>query len=194
MVDCPHFDGVHILSRVLTSNYLLKHVRERGGAYGVAASHGNGVKVFSSYDDPHVKETIEQFCEGCAWLRRGEYGQKDIDEARLSLFGEVDAPLEPQNLGFGDVMTGKTAEQRQAQRDALLDLTATELDEVAQKAYVCERQEIRASVFGTREKAKEVEKDPEWVVEEVKLEWSVCNKQDRSQLDCNYFKILAISR
>lgn len=82
---------MHILSRVLTSNYLLKHVRERGGAYGVAASHGNGVKVFSSYDDPHVTATVEQFCEGCAWLRCGEYGQKDIDEARLSLFGEMDA-------------------------------------------------------------------------------------------------------
>lgn len=168
---------MHILSRVLTSNYLLKHVRERGGAYGVAASHGNGVKVFSSYDDPHVTATVEQFCEGCAWLRRGEYGQKDIDEARLSLFGEMDAPLEPQSLGFGDVMTGKTAEQRQAQRDALLDLTAAELGELAQKAYACEKKEMRTSVFGTREKAKEVEKDSEWVVEEVKLEWAVCNKR-----------------
>ena len=168
---------MHILSRVLTSNYLLKHVRERGGAYGVAASHGNGVKVFSSYDDPHVTATVEQFCEGCAWLRRGEYGQKDIDEARLSLFGEMDAPLEPQSLGFGDVMTGKTAEQRQAQRDALLDLTAAELGELAQKAYACEKKEMRTSVFGTREKAKDVEKDQDWVVEEVKLEWTVCNKR-----------------
>lgn len=168
-----NFDGVHILSRVLSSNYLLKHVREQGGAYGTSSSHGNGVNVFSSYDDPHVLSTIDQFVKGCEWLRKSEYTQKDIDEARLSLFGELDAPMEPQSLGFADLMTGKTNEQRQAQRDLLLGIKPCELAELANKAYNCELRRMHSCVFGTKEKAKEVEQDPSWIVEEVKLECSV---------------------
>ena len=164
-----HFDGVHILSEILSSNYLLKHVREEGGAYGVGCTHDDGRMVFSSYDDPNVLRTIDQFVTGCKWLKEKNYSSKDIQEARLSLFSEIDSPTVPQSLGVGEVFSGKTSEKRQAQRDCLLQLTEEELHEVTLKAFDCDASKMKTCVFGNATSVKEVENDPNWIIDELAL-------------------------
>lgn len=170
-----NFDGVHILSKILSSNYLLKHVREEGGAYGVGTSHDDQRNLFTSYDDPHVLRTIDQFVKGCEWIQQKKYSTRDIQEARLSLFSEIDAPVVPQQLGYGEVFAGKTAEKRQAQRDVLLSLSEEALHEIGEKAYACDPSQMTTCVFGNAESMKEVEKKGDWIVDELplNLNWRV---------------------
>ena len=168
--NVPKFDGVHILSRILSSTYLHKHIREEGGAYGTACAHLSGSIFFSSYADPNVLRSVDHFVQGSKWLREEQYCVNDIKEARLSLFGEIDAPVEPQTIGFTDVFTGKTKEQRQEQRDLLLSMTSGELHALAQSSFACNPAEMRSCVFGTKESSAEVDKDASWIVEKLDLE------------------------
>lgn len=75
----------------------------------------SGLNLFSSYDDPNVLRTVEQFRGGCDWIRNGEFSAKDVEEARMSLFGDIDAPREPQSYGFDALFTQKTEADKQAQ-------------------------------------------------------------------------------
>lgn len=168
--NSPKFDGVHILSRILSSTYLHKHIREEGGAYGTDCAHLSGSLFFSSYADPNVLRSVNHFVQGSQWLREDQYCEKDIKEARLSLFGEIDAPVEPQTIGFTDVFTGKTKEQRQEQRDLLLSMSSSELHDLAQTSFACDSSQLCSCVFGTKESSAEVEKDGSWIVEEMNLE------------------------
>lgn len=167
--NTPKFDGVHILSRILSSTYLHKHIREEGGAYGTGSSHLSGALFFSSFADPNVLRSVNHFVQGSKWLRDAQYCENDIKEARLSLFGEIDAPVEPQTIGFADLFTGKTKEQRQEQRDLLLSMTPHELHELAQTSFVCDAAQLRSCVFGTKESSAEVDKEASWIVEELDL-------------------------
>ena len=166
----PNFDGVHILSKILSSTYLLQHIREEGGAYGVGSSHDNQKVLFSSYDDPNIQRTIDHFIEGGKWIREQSYTSRDIQEARLSLFSDIDSPVVPQSLGYADVFIGKTKEKRQAQRDILLTISEEELHQVAQKAYQIQEDRLTTCVFGNTESMKEVENKSNWIVDELPLE------------------------
>lgn len=170
----PNFDGVHILSRILSSSFLLKHVREEGGAYGVTNVHGNKRNLFSSYDDPNVLRTVDQFVKGCEWIEQKQYSTKDIQEARLSLFSDMDAPSMPQQLGYGEVFSGKTSEKRQIQREQLLTLSEEALHEVGKQAYHCDPTQMTTCVFGNAKSQEEIEKDPNWIIDELPLQCYVC--------------------
>lgn len=166
----PNFDGVHILSRIMSSSFLLKHVREEGGAYGVTNVHGNRQNLFSSYDDPNVLRTIDQFVKGCEWIQQKQYSSKDIQEARLSLFSDMDAPTVPQQLGYGEVFSGKTSEKRQLQREQLLALSEEALHELGKQAYHYDPTQMTTCVFGNEKSQKEIEKDPNWIIDELPLQ------------------------
>lgn len=161
------YDGVYLLSQILSSKYLLKHIREEGGAYGTNAMHSSGYALFSSYDDPNVLRTVNQFINGCDWMRNGEFTEKDIMEARLSLFGDIDAPREPQRLGFDEVVSGKTAQMRQEQRDLLLNITKDQLVDIAKKSYGSDPSCMQTFVFGNKHSVKEVENKDDWVIEDL---------------------------
>ena len=158
------YDSVYVLSQILSSKFLLKHIREEGGAYGTNAMHSSGYALFSSYDDPNVLRSIDQFVKGCEWIRNGEFSEKDIVEARLSLFGDIDAPREPQTLGFDEVMSGKTSQLRQEQRDLLLNVTKDQLMDMAKKVYGMESS-MQTFVFGNKHSVKEVENKDNWVID-----------------------------
>lgn len=152
---------------ILSSKYLLKHVREEGGAYGVNAMHPSGLNLFSSYDDPNVLRTVEQFRRGCDWIRSGGFSAKDVEEARMSLFGDIDAPREPQSYGFDELFTKKTEAERQVQRACLLDATRSGLLEVAQRAYDVRSDSMQTFVFGNKKSVKEVETKANWIIEDL---------------------------
>ena len=130
--------------------------------------------LFSSYDDPNVLRSIDQFKKGCQWVRDGNFTQKDIEEARLSVFGDMDAPKEPQSFGIADIYNKKSAEQRQQQRNLLLNVTKEELVETAKKSFAYENVPVRTMVFGNENSVKEIEKDDSWVIESMwmELDWN----------------------
>ena len=173
------YDAVYVMNQIMSSKFLLKHIREEGGAYGTNAMHTSGYALFSSYDDPNVLRTINQFIKGCEWIRNGQYTEKDIVEARLSLFGDIDAPREPQTLGFDEVVSGKTTQMRQEQRDLLLNVTKDQLVDIAKKAYESDAS-MQTFVFGNKHSVKEVENKDDWVIED--LACSLCSTNRKRKL------------
>ena len=162
------YDAVYIVNQIMSSKFLLKHIREEGGAYGTNAMHTSGYALFSSYDDPNVLRTINQFIKGCEWIRNGEYTEKDIVEARLSLFGDID-----------EVVSGKTTQMRQEQRDLLLNVTKDQLVDIANKAYESDAS-MQTFVFGNKHSVKEVENKDDWVIED--LACSLCSTNRKRKL------------
>ena len=85
----------------------------------------------------------------------------------MSLFGDIDAPREPQSYGFDALFTQKTEADKQAQRVCLLDATKSELVEVAQRAYDVHADAMQTFVFGNKKSVKEVESKANWIIEDL---------------------------
>jgi Predicted Zn-dependent peptidases, insulinase-like len=88
-VPIPHFTHpdtpkLHILctlycrisnsiAELISSNVLLKEIREKGGAYGGGSRiSADGVFHFYSYRDPHTLATYQAFEKGIQWATNGE--------------------------------------------------------------------------------------------------------------------------
>lgn len=52
-----------------------------------------------SLRDPNTTQTLSAFRGGVEWVRAGKFTQQDIDEAKLSVFSAVDAPVAPSDKG-----------------------------------------------------------------------------------------------
>ncbi|KAJ0059377.1 hypothetical protein NL108_016005, partial [Boleophthalmus pectinirostris] len=84
-----------VLARMMTAKFLHGEIREKGGAYGGGARMGGGLFTFYSYRDPQSVQTLSAFRRGADWAKSGLFSDQDIEEAKLSVFSAVDAPVAP---------------------------------------------------------------------------------------------------
>lgn len=64
------------------------------------ASRHQRLFTFVSLDrDPNSVQTLSAFDESVDWVKSGTFTQQDIDEAKLSVFSAVDAPVAPADKG-----------------------------------------------------------------------------------------------
>lgn len=49
--------------------------------------------------DPNCSQTLDVFHSGVEWAQDGKFSQQDVDEAKLSIFSAVDAPVAPSDKG-----------------------------------------------------------------------------------------------
>uniref|UniRef100_A0A8C1Y4W9 Pitrilysin metalloproteinase 1 n=1 Tax=Cyprinus carpio TaxID=7962 RepID=A0A8C1Y4W9_CYPCA len=120
-----------ILARMMTAKFLHGEIREKGGAYGGGARMGGGgLFSFYSYRDPNSTQTLSAFRGGVEWARAGKFTQQDIDEAKLSVFSAVDAPVAPSDKGLGRFLNGITDEMKQRHRERLFAVTNKNLTDV----------------------------------------------------------------
>ncbi|PNY80873.1 insulinase family protein [Deinococcus koreensis] len=130
----PDSPALLVLSRLLRSNYLLKEIREKGGAYGGGASFDTreGVFSMSSYRDPNVRRTFEVFRDARAFLDT-DLGERELTEAILSSSKILDPLTSPDTAGrlrfFGD-QAGYTPEVQEAYKARLLAVTLDDLRRV----------------------------------------------------------------
>lgn len=138
------FSKLTIMSKLISSKYLLREVREKGGAYGAGARLSNsGMLNFFSYRDPNTVKTMKVFDHAAAWLIDGnEYTDRDIEESKLGVFQDVDRPIEPGRRGLNYFTLGESDELRQEYRQRLLKVSRDDVVEVA-KTYLTQTQ------FGT---------------------------------------------
>ena len=124
-----------IASKLVTAKYLHREIREKGGAYGGGANlNAGGVFSYYSYRDPHITDTIEAFKTSAQWLsNQGNYTDQDVDEAKLSTFQQVDQPVMPSEHGLEFFSNGITDQMKQDYRMRLLDVTKTDIEEVAKR-------------------------------------------------------------
>lgn len=120
--------ALQVLAKIMSQSFLHKEIREKGGAYGGGASSGNNVFSFYSYRDPHLARTLATYQECVQWARSGAFTQQNIEEAMLSIFSNIDAPVPPSRRGKELFSGGITHEMRQR-----YDLVATA------RARVCVR-------------------------------------------------------
>lgn len=129
---------LQILSKLLTHKYLHHEIREKGGAYGGGAySRGlDGVFGFYSYRDPNPQNTIGIMRDAGQWAVGKQWTDRDLEEAKLSVFQSVDAPQSVSDEGMIRFLSGVSDNMMQERRERLLDVTKEQVKEAAQKYVV----------------------------------------------------------
>ena len=134
----PSGAPLQILSQLLTHKYLHHEIREKGGAYGGGAySRGlDGVFGFYSYRDPNPQNTMGIMRGAGQWAVEKQWTDRDLEEAKLSVFQSVDAPQSVSDEGMTKFLSGVSDEMMQERRERLLDVTKEQVREVAQNYVV----------------------------------------------------------
>ncbi|KAJ5389547.1 Mitochondrial presequence protease [Penicillium cataractarum] len=127
-----------VLSQMLTHNYLHPEIREKGGAYGAGASNGplKGIFTFMSYRDPNPTNSLKVFQNSGIFARDRAWSEREIEEAKLGIFQGLDAPVSVDDEGARYFMSGVTHEMDQRWREQVLDVTAKDVNEVADRFLV----------------------------------------------------------
>lgn len=117
---------LNIAAHIFENKSIHKRVREQGGAYGSGASphSSSGHFTFYSLRDPNIYATIEAFFESVNIIVQDQFEDKDIEEAKLQILQDLDAPIPPSQRGstaFAWMMAGKTQKVRDKYRQALLN-------------------------------------------------------------------------
>lgn len=85
----------------------------------------------------------------------GKFNLQDIDEAKMSVFGGVDAPTPPSRKGRGEFLQGITTELRQKNRDRLLSVNREDILRVADQYLISTKSSISRVIAGTEEQSKQ---------------------------------------
>ena len=159
----PRSAKVQVLAKVLTNKYLHREIREKGGAYGGGATYGALTGVFSyySYRDPDAAKSLSTVQQAARWLAGETISQRDVDEAKLSIFQSVDAPRSQRSAGVAELTDGITPEMRQKRREALLDVTKEGLADLAQSWLATAEAETETATVILRQKAKPITHETE---------------------------------
>ncbi|CAF0806864.1 unnamed protein product [Rotaria sp. Silwood1] len=122
-----------ILSKLMFNKFLLREIREIGGAYGGGAYLRGNLFSFFSYRDPHSVETLERFNQCIDYFVNGNFTDKDVDEAKLATFQKLDKPKSPGSQGMTRFLHGIDDEMRQKNRDGIFACMRQNLIDVTQK-------------------------------------------------------------
>lgn len=143
---------LQILAQLLTHKHLHHEIREKGGAYGGGAySRGlGGVFGFYSYRDPNPQNTIDIVRDAGRWARDREWTDRDIEEAKLSVFQSLDAPESVSEEGMTRFLSGVDEGMEQRRREQLLDVGAEDVRAVAQTYLVDGMGKGNLAVLGER--------------------------------------------
>ncbi|KAK7206597.1 peptidase M16C associated-domain-containing protein [Myxozyma melibiosi] len=139
-VPYTHEDSaaLQILANMLTHKHLHSEIREKGGAYGGGASYNGvgGVFGYYSYRDPNPANTLRVTEEAGRWAVEKQWSERDLEEAKLSVFQGVDAPQSVDSEGMALFNHGITDDMRQARREKLLGVGAGEVRDAAERYLV----------------------------------------------------------
>lgn len=165
----PDGAPLQILSSLLTHKHLHHEIREKGGAYGGGAYSRavDGIFGFYSYRDPNPLNTINIMRNAGQWAVDKKWSDRDLEDAKISVFQGVDAPRAVNEEGMGYFVYGITEEMKQQRREQLLDVTKDQVREVAQKYIVDALAKQSERVVFLGEKRDFV--DGSWVVNEMDI-------------------------
>ncbi|KAI9205690.1 presequence protease [Polychytrium aggregatum] len=165
-VPLVHKDSpsLQILASLMTTHFLHREIREKGGAYGGGARYSalDGTFSFYSYrDPPGAKRTLDAFESSINWAVdiRKSLGQRELDEAKLSIFSQVDSPVNAGDESMTLFKYGVTDHIRQSRREQLFAVTLDEV-ELAAQTYLLEplrKGHSSKTVLGDRREAEGVE-------------------------------------
>ncbi|GFP55556.1 mitochondrial presequence protease [Trichoderma asperellum] len=168
----PEGAPLQILAQLLTHKHLHHEIREKGGAYGGGAYSKalDGLFGFYSYRDPNPQNTLNIMRNAGRWAVEKEWSDRDLEEAKISVFQGVDAPKSVNQEGMARFLSGITDEMKQKKREQLLDVTKDQVRAVAQKFLVepIEKGEERTTFLGE----KQGWVDGTWTIHEMNVNGS----------------------
>ncbi len=157
-----------VLSQIMSSKFLLKEIREKGGAYGASASHMmDGKFRFMSHDDPKYMNTLGAFKKSINWACSGLFSETDVEEALLSMFGSIDAPQDVSAKGSGLFYYGITNEDRQAMRDRLFAVDKDKCVQAAKKHLLPVKDRMSTALTGGHMAERAFEDDAGFTVKRI---------------------------
>lgn len=152
----PYVDAsgapLEILAQLLTHKHLHHEIREKGGAYGGGAYSRSlgGLFGMYSYRDPNPQNTMKIMSEAGKWARDRTWTAQDLEEAKLSVFQGYDAPQSVSQEGMRLFLSGITDDMLQTRRERLLDVTAEQVQRVADEFLVKRASESNIAVLGEK--------------------------------------------
>lgn len=147
-----------VLSEMLTSNYLMPLIREKGGAYGAGcAMNESGIINFYSFRDPKIGQTYDNFERAVQNVIDGKFGEQQMQESKLLAFQKLDKVLEPSLKGLIQFTRGYSDEDRLKLRLRALDCSASDLQEFARKYLMSAIESGHTSrvVFGSQSRQED---------------------------------------
>jgi Zn-dependent M16 (insulinase) family peptidase len=168
----PDAMALQILARIWSTLYLHREIREGRGAYGASCGFAplDGVLSMTTYRDPSGLDSINTFQQACGWLSSSTVSEKDVEEAKLEILSSWDAPVAPQVRGVAAWMRGITDEMRQSRRDALFQVTPSDVHRVAE-VYVASAiatDRARYCIFGNAHSGQRAAQDG-WSVRQLEF-------------------------
>ncbi|EME39664.1 hypothetical protein DOTSEDRAFT_75346 [Dothistroma septosporum NZE10] len=162
---------IAILAKLLTHKHLHPEIREKGGAYGGGAYTRSIQGIFGmySYRDPNPTNTLRIYNEAAQWAAEQEWSDRELEEAKLSIFQGVDAPRSVNSEGMTRFLTGIDHKLDQKRRQWLLDVTAKDVKEAARRIGKSVEEKAYITVLGNAEKQKFHREGDEWKVEDMGL-------------------------
>lgn len=133
--------SLQVLSQLMTFKYLHGEIREKGGAYGGGASFDalNGLFSFYSYRDPKPFNSVEIFQNSAKVIgdriSSEEITDLDLEQAKLTIFQKLDAPISVREEGLGEFHYHIDEEMKQERRENLLDCSLDDVKEVSEKYF-----------------------------------------------------------
>lgn len=126
----------HILKVALSYDYLWINIRVKGGAYGCGANfRRSGNTSFTTYRDPHLKESRDILLNTPEYIKNFKVSDRDMDKYVIGAISNLDTPLPPSIEGqraLTAVISGVSDEQRQRERDEVLNATQADIRALAE--------------------------------------------------------------
>ena len=127
----PYSGGMLVAKTILSMDYLWNRVRVKGGAYGAGFGVSRtGDMHLSSFRDPNLAATYDAFAGVPEYLENLELTRDELDKYVIGTISPKEIPLSPSmkaSLANSMYFAGLTAEDRQREREEILDVTTDQL-------------------------------------------------------------------
>ena len=184
-VPYTHADSapLQVLSQLLTHKHLHHEIREKGGAYGggAYARSLSGVFGFYSYRDPNPSNTMKIMLDAGRWALDKEWSDRDLEEAKLSVFQGIDAPESVSDEGMTRFLSGVDETMEQIKREELLDVRIDNIREVTQRYLIEKTSKYHVTVLG--EKKEWPEEGDGWDIKNLQMAESLDQIEEEEEPD-----------
>ncbi|CBZ54113.1 Mitochondrial presequence protease (Precursor), related [Neospora caninum Liverpool] len=129
----PYVGASAVAVRALSTGYIWDNIRVVGGAYGsFFRSDFTGTFLFTSYRDPHLRDTLKRYLGAGAGLHQfaENLDERSLTRAVIGVLRDLDQPTPNDQKGYRalwQTIQGETKEDRQRFRKEVLQTTAADI-------------------------------------------------------------------
>jgi len=137
-----------VLNQILHTDYLYNTIRVIGGAYGgISSISPNGQIIFSSYRDPNLKKTFENFNGAVEYLKNFNADNTEMTRYIIGTISRMDLPSTPNqqgNIAYRYYLENTSRDNLQKERNEVLSVTAEDIrnfskliEKMLSENYIC---------------------------------------------------------